>query len=152
MAAYPLRVWTEVEELAKKRLFCVLYVSIVLFMFAASVYLFWAAENHSTDYDPIVVSDIVLSSDELSLSLDCTNSSEFFRWYKYDIVNHTLYLTVCHGPSLFRFKPWPAQVYIRDESLSNVHSVYLRDGKSARLVHIGLPAKGDAYFAEGGTA
>ena len=113
---------------------------------------FWAVKNDSTSYESIVASNVALSSNELSLSLDCTNSSEFFRWYKYDIVNHTLYLTVCHGPSLFRFKPWPAQVHIRDESLSNVHSVYLRDGKSARLVHIGLPAKGDAYFAEGGTA
>ena len=111
--------------MAKKRLFCVLYVSIVLFMFAASVYLFWAAENHSTDYDPIVVSDVVLSSDELSLSLDCTSSSEFFRWYKYDIVNHTLYLTVCHGPSLFRFGLWPVQVRIRDEALPLAHHSHL---------------------------
>lgn len=138
--------------MAKKRLACVLYASMVLFMLAASVYLLWAAENHSTGYDPIVVSDVVLSSEALSLSLDCTNSSEFFRWYKYDIVNHTLYLTVCHGPSLFRFKPWPTQVHIRDESMSNVHSVYLRDGKSAQLVHIGLPAKGNSHAAKGGTA
>ena len=138
--------------MAKKRLFCVLYVSIVLFIFAASAYPFWAAENHSTSYEPIVVSDVVQNTNELSLKLDCTNSAEFFRWYKYDFVNHTLYLTVCHGPSLFHFKPWPAQVHIRDGALNNVHSVYLRDGKSARLVHIGLPDKGDTYFVKEGAS
>ena len=138
--------------MVKKRLFCVLYASLVLFTFAAFIYFFWAVKNDSTSYEPIVASNVALSSDELSLSLDCTNSSEFFRWYKYDIVNHTLYLTVCHGPSLFRFRPWPVQVHIRDEDLSNVHSVYLRDGKSARLVYIGLPAKGSTHAVKGGIA
>ena len=139
-------------ELAKKRPFWILYTSLVLLMFTAPACLLWAAENQSTSYEPIVATDVVLSSDGLSLRLDCTNSSEFFRCYKYDIVNHTLYLTVCHGPSLFRFRPWPVQVHIRDEDLSNVHSVYLRDGKSARLVYIGLPAKGSTHAVKGGIA
>ena len=139
-------------ELVKKRLFCVLYAFLVLFMLAAFIYSFWAVKNDSTSYEPIGASDVVLSSDELSLSLDCTNSSEFFRWYKYDIVNHTLYLTVCHGPSLFHFGLWPVQVHIRDEALNNVHSVYLRDEKSARLVYIGLTAKGSTHAVKGGIA
>ncbi len=138
--------------MVKKRLFCVLYAFLVLFMLAAFIYSFWAVKNDSTSYEPIVASDVVLSSDELSLSLDCTNSSEFFRWYKYDIVNHTLYLTVCHGPSLFHFGLWPVQVHIRDEALNNVHSVYLRDEKSARLVYIGLTAKGSTHAVKGGIA
>ena len=86
----------------------------------------------------------MLSSDELSLSLDCTTNSESFQHYTYDIVNHTLYLTVHHGPALFRSGLWPIQIRIRDEALNNVHNVYLRDGKSARLVYIGLPNKGNA--------
>ena len=138
--------------MVKKRLFCVLYAFLVLFMLAAFIYSFWAVKNDSASYEPIVASDVVLSSDELSLSLDCTNSSEFFRWYKYDIVNHTLYLTVCHGPSLFHFGLWPVQVHIRDEALNNVHSVYLRDEKSARLVYIGLTAKGSTHAVKGGIA
>lgn len=138
--------------MTKQRLFCVLYVSLLIFMLTAFVYFFWEAENQSISYEPIVVSDVLLSNDELSLTLDCTDSAQFFRRYEYDIINHTLYLTVSHGPSLFRSKPWPVQVHIQDESLANVDSVYLRDGKSARLVHIGLSSKGDTYFVKEGAA
>ena len=76
---------------------------------------------------------------------------EFIRGSS-QIVNHTLYLTVCHGPSLFHFGLWPVQVHIRDEALNNVHSVYLRDEKSARLVYIGLTAKGSTHAVKGGIA
>jgi hypothetical protein len=47
---------------------------------------------------------------------------------------------------------WPVQVHIRDEALNNVHSVYLRDEKSARLVYIGLTAKGSTHAVKGGIA
>ena len=38
----------EVAELVKKRLFCVLYASLVLFMFAAFIYSFGAVKNDYT--------------------------------------------------------------------------------------------------------
>ena len=42
---------------------------------------------------------------------------EFIRGSS-QIVNHTLYLTVHHGPALFRSGLWPIQVRIRDEALN----------------------------------
>lgn len=136
--------------MAKKRPLCIICISLGLLMLIAYVYFFWAASKASASYESIVASDVVLSRGELSLTLDCTDSAQFFWRNEHNIVNHTLYLTVYHGPSLFRFRPWPVQVHIQDEALNNVHSVYLRDGSSARLVYIGLPDKRDTHTAKEG--
>lgn len=98
----------------------------------------WFADAGTTSYEALVASDIELTDDELSLTLDCTASGQFFRWRKYEIERGCLYLTVSSGPALFRTSRncWPVRVHILDDRLDAVSSVYLKDGKSARLLYI----------------
>lgn len=100
----------------------------------------WFANAGTTSYEALVVSDIELTDDELSLTLDCTASGQFFRFYSYEIERGCLYLKVGSGPVLFHTPKhcWPVRVRILDDRLDAVSSVYLRDGKSARLLYIGI--------------
>ena len=122
--------------MAKKGLSNDIFIISVALMTIVALYLFWAAESTSTSYDSLIASDIKLDHQELSLTLDSSDSAHLFHSYSYEIENRILYLTVRHGPSRFHSSRWPVQIRIQDEALTSVHSVYLRDGKSSRLVCI----------------
>ena len=127
--------------MVKKRLFDALVAISAVIVVLLVGYSIWIDSNASTSYESLVVTNMALGNGELSITLDSTDSASLFRSYNYDIVNHT------HSSSLFRSGLWPVKVHIQDEALSNVHSVYLRDGKSAKLVDIVLP-----FQKEGGVA
>ena len=98
--------------------------------------LIWDAQQTSTSYDSLVVSDLKLTDTELSLKLDCTDSGRFFKWRRFDTVRGVLYLEVGSGPLAFTGHHWPVYNHIRNPHLEKVSSIYLRDGTSARLIYI----------------
>lgn len=122
--------------MAKRGLANGVFIISVALMIVFAVYLFWAAESTTTSFESLITSDVRLDNQVLSLTLTSSDSAHFFHSYSYEIENRTLYLTVRHGPSRFHSSRWPVQICIQDEALSSVHSVYLRNGKSSRLVSI----------------
>lgn len=126
----------------KQKLLLLRIASIVfpILIVAVTVGSIWFADAGTTSYEVLVASDIELTDDELSMTLDCTASGQFFRFYSYEIERGCLYLKIGSGPVLFHTSKhcWPVQVHISDDRLDAVSSVYLKDGKSARLLYIGI--------------
>lgn len=108
---------------------------LIVFVVTVSISFSWKT---TTSYESLVVSDVELSDTELNLRLDCTDSTSFFKWKRYEIIGDTLYLEVGSGPELVPVLVCrcPVLVHIENPNMKRVTSVYLRDGTAAKLIAI----------------